>query len=60
MYVSSAGTKLSPQRKNFYSTVLQQFKHYVSTLLQNSNGKHKGTTQKSGRNWGVATAFLVL
>jgi hypothetical protein len=60
MYVSSAGTKLSPQRKNFYSTVLQQFKHYVSTLLQNSNEKRKEITQKSGRNWRVATASMVL
>ncbi|MEE1234380.1 MAG: hypothetical protein UHS50_01695, partial [Bacteroidaceae bacterium] len=42
-----AGTKLSPQRKNFYSTVLQQFNHYVSTLLQNSNRKHKGITKKA-------------
>ncbi|MBO5741132.1 MAG: hypothetical protein J6R54_04025, partial [Bacteroidaceae bacterium] len=60
MYIPKYETKLLPQRKNFYSTVLQQFKHYVSTLLQNSNEKHKERTKKSGRNRGVATASMVL
>ena len=34
MYVPNFGTKLLPQRKNFYSTVLQLFKHYVSGMSQ--------------------------
>jgi hypothetical protein len=34
MYFSSDETNNSPQRKNFYSTVLQLFKHYVSGMSQ--------------------------
>ena len=34
MYFPNFGTKLLPQRKNFYSTVLQLFKHYVSEMSQ--------------------------
>ena len=34
IHIPNFATKLLPQRKNFYSTVLQQFKHYVSRLFQ--------------------------
>jgi hypothetical protein len=43
-YIPKLGINFLSLTKNFYSTVLQQFKHYVSTLLQNSNGKHKEIT----------------
>jgi hypothetical protein len=33
IYVPNFGTKPSPQRKNIFTTVLQQFKHYVSTFI---------------------------
>ena len=33
IYIPKLGTKLSPQRKNNFATVLQQFSYYVSTIF---------------------------
>ena len=48
IYVPNFGTKTSPQRKNFFTTVLQQFKHYVSTFVQVLVKIHEKLRRKEG------------
>ena len=48
IYVPNFGTKPSPQRKNIFTTVLQQFKHYVSTFVQEWSKYMKNLRRKEG------------